>query len=124
MHAAPIPAPPMRDALVVVIAGERRAVPMERVVEVRVHQGATFLPGAPAWVCGFVTLHDRPVEVFDAARRLALGELRLDARSCVIFVETAAGCAAMLVDGVEGIVTDDGTIPAIEVDDFFLEAIA
>lgn len=114
----------MREILVVVIAGERRAVPMERVVEVRVHHGSTFLPGAPAWVRGFVTLNGQPVEVFDAAHRLGLGELRLDQRSCVIFTETAAGCAAMLVDGVEGIVMDDGSIACIEPDDFFTEAVA
>ena len=114
----------MREVLVVVIAGEKRAVPMERVVEVRVHHGATYLPGAPAWVCGFVTLHGRPVEVFDAARRLGLGELRLDPRSCVIFAETAAGCAAMLVDGVEGIVAEDETIAVIDFDTFFMEAAA
>jgi purine-binding chemotaxis protein CheW len=114
----------MADHLLIVIAGERRAVPMERVVEVRVHDGVTFLPGAPAWVLGFVTLHERPVELFDAARRLALGELRLDARSCVVFVETAAGRAGMLVDAVEGIVADDETVPLLELETFFAEAIA
>lgn len=114
----------MREILVVVIAGEKRAVPMERVVEVRVHHGATFLPGAPAWVRGFVTLHGRPVEVFDAARRLGVGELRLDARSCVIFADTTAGCAGMLVDAVEGIVAEDGAIAVIELDTFFAEAVA
>lgn len=114
----------MPEILVVVIAGERRAVPMERVVEVRVHHGATFLPGAPVWVVGFVTLHGRPVEVFDAARRLGLGELRLDARSCVIFAETATGCAGMLVDAVEGIVADDGAVPVLQLDPFFGEAVA
>jgi chemotaxis signal transduction protein len=115
---------PMRELLVVIIAGERRALPMERVVEVRVHCGSTFLPGAPPWVRGFVTLHGRPVEVFDAARRLGLGELRLDARSSVIFAESAAGYAGMLVDGVEGIVADGGELAVIEPDVFFTEAVA
>ena len=114
----------MREILVVVIAGERWAVPMERVVEVRVHHGSTFLPGAPHWVRGFVTLNGYPVEVFDAARRLGLGELRLDERSCVIFAETARGCAGMLVDGVEGIIADDGALPCIEPEHFFAEAVA
>jgi chemotaxis signal transduction protein len=117
-------AAPMREALVVTIAGEKHAVPMERVVQVRVHHRVAFLPGAPEWVRGFVSLHNRPVEVFDAARRLGRGELRLDAHSCVIFVDTAAGYAGMLVDGVEGIVPDDGVIPPIDLEKFFLEAIA
>ena len=115
---------PIREALVVVVAGERLGVPMERVVEVRVHHRVAFLPGAPEWVRGFVSLHGQPVEVFDAARRLGRGELRLDARSCIVFIDTAGGYAGMLVDGVEGTVAADGTIPMIELQSFFLEAIA
>lgn len=109
----------MSEALVVVIAGESRVVPMERVVEIRVHHGTTRIPGAPEWVRGFVDLQGRPVEVFDAARRLGRGELRLDAHSCVIFVEAADDCAGMLVDSVEGIIPDEGAIPAIDLDKFF-----
>jgi purine-binding chemotaxis protein CheW len=109
----------MSEALVVVIAGESRVMPMERVVQVRVHYGTTRIPGAPPWVRGFVDLEGRPVEVFDAARRLGCGELRLDDRSCVIFLETGQACAGMLVDAVQGIISDEGTIPAIDVDAFF-----
>ena len=110
---------PMREGLIVVIAGEPRLLPMERVVQVSVHHGTTRIPGAPAWVRGFADLEGRPVEVFDAARRLGCGELRLDARSCVIFLETGPACAGMLVDGVEGIVEDQGTIASIDLDAFF-----
>lgn len=109
----------MSEALVVVIAGESRVVPMERVVEIRVHHGTTRIPGAPEWVRGFVDLQGRPVEVFDAARRLGRGQLRLDERSCVIFVDAADDFAGMLVDSVEGIVADTGAIPAIDLDKFF-----
>jgi purine-binding chemotaxis protein CheW len=115
---------PMREVLIVVIAGEKYAVPMECVVEVRVYHRATFLPGAPDWVCGFMDLHGKPVEVFDAARRLHRGELRLDAHNCVIFIETTYGTAGMLIDGVEGIVADEGAVPAIDVERFFAEAVA
>ncbi|HEX6095562.1 MAG TPA: chemotaxis protein CheW [Thermoanaerobaculia bacterium] len=114
----------MTEALIVVIAGEKYAVPMACVVEVRVYHRATFLPGAPEWVCGFMELHGKPVEVFDAARRLGRGELRLDACSCVIFIETTCGVAGMLIDGVEGIVADDGAVPAIDVERFFTDAVA
>ena len=117
-------AEPLRESLVVVIAGEKYAVPMEHVVEVRVYHRATYLPGAPGWVCGFTELHGKPVEVFDAARRLGRGELRLDARSCVIFIETTAGFAGMLIDGVEGIIADDGALQSIDVEEFFMEATA
>ncbi|MFL6245275.1 MAG: chemotaxis protein CheW [Thermoanaerobaculia bacterium] len=109
----------MREALVVVIAGESRTMPMERVVQVRVHHGTIRIPGAPEWVRGFVDLDGRPVEVLDAARRLGCGELRLDARSCVIFLETGSTCTGMLVDAVQGIVAEEGTIPAIDLDAFF-----
>jgi len=109
----------MREGLVVVIAGERRLLPMERVIQVRVHRGAIRIPGAPPWVRGFADLEGTPIELFDAARRLGRGELQLDERSCVIFVDTGDSCAGMLVDAVQGIVDDDGAIPVIDLDTFF-----
>lgn len=115
----------MREGLVVVVAGERRLLPMEHVVQVRVHHGTIRIPGAPPWVRGLSDLDGRPVEVFDAARRLGCGELRLDDRSCVIFLETKNACAGVLVDAVQGIIEDDGAVPAIDLDAFFgLEATA
>lgn len=126
---------PLREGLVVVIAGEYRLVPMERVVQICVHHGTTRIPGAPPWVRGFTDFEGRPVEVFDAARRLGCGKLRLDDRSCVIFVQTGEACAGMLVDAVQRIIAVDedrhsypfedvphdneGTIPAIDLDAFF-----
>ncbi len=109
----------MQESLVVVIAGERRVLPMERVIQVRIHSEITRIPGAPDWIRGFVDHDGAPVEVFDAARRLGLGELRLDARSCLIFLETRGRRAAMLVDGVQGIVSDEQAIPAIDLEVFF-----
>jgi purine-binding chemotaxis protein CheW len=106
-------ATPMREGLVVVIAGEYRLVPMERVVQIRVHHGTTRIPGAPPWVRGFAVLEGRPVEVFDAARRLGSGELRLNARSCVIFFETGTACAGMLVDAVQRIIAVEGREPCL-----------
>ena len=109
----------MQEFLVVVIAGERRALPMERVIQVRLHSDVTRIPGAPHWIRGFVDLDGASVEVFDAARRLGSGELQLDARSCLIFLETRNGCAAMLVDGVRGIVSGKLAIPTIDLEVFF-----
>lgn len=109
----------MHEDLVVVIAGERHVLPMERVIQVRLYSGATRIPGAPAWIRGFVDYEGASVEVFDAARRLGCGELRLDARSCLILLDTRDGCAAMLVDGVRGIVSGELAIPAIDLEVFF-----
>ena len=109
----------MQESLVVVIAGERRAFPMEHVIQVRLHSDITRIPGAPAWIRGFVDLDGASVEVFDAARRLGCGELQLDARSCLIFLETRDGRAAMLVDGVRGIVAGELAIPVIDLEVFF-----
>lgn len=116
----------MQEDLVVVIAGQRHALPMDRVVQVRIHSEITRIPGAPDWVRGFVDHDGASVEVFDAARRLGSGELQLDARSCFIFLETREGCAAMLVDGVQAIVPRDQAIesgehqlPAIDPEEFF-----
>lgn len=106
-----------------VIAGEHRLLPMERVVQVRVHpadgMGTIRIPGAPVWVRGLTDLEGQPVEVFDAARRLGCGELRLDDRSCVIFVATGDAVAGMLVDAVRGIIDDEGAFPVIDLDAFF-----
>ena len=109
----------MEEALVVVIAGERRALAMERVIQIRVLTDITRIPGAPHWIRGFVDLDGASVEVFDAARRLGCGELQLDARSCLIFLETRDGRAAMLVDGVRGIVAGELAIPSIDLELFF-----
>jgi purine-binding chemotaxis protein CheW len=109
----------LHEGLVVVIAGKQRLLSMERVIQVRVHHGTIRIPGAPKWVRGLADLEGRPVEVFDAARRLGYGELRLDDRSCMIFVETGQACAGILVDAVQGITENDGTVPAIDLDAFF-----
>jgi len=109
----------MQEVLVVVIAGQQRVLPMERVIQVRIHSDITRIPGTPEWIRGFVDLEGASVEVFDAARRLDCGELQLDARSCLIFVETSDGRAAMLVDSVEGIVSEQDVIPAIDLEVFF-----
>jgi chemotaxis signal transduction protein len=123
------------EALIVIVAGNRCAVPMERVIEVRVHVGATRIPGAPEWVCGIVEREGAPVEVFDAARRFGLQAV-LTERDCVVFFDDAA----MLVEDVDGLIArrpaigecfvsgdlvaetidDDGTpMPMIDVDAFF-----
>jgi len=121
------------EALVVMVGGMRCALPMERVVEVRVHEPVTRVPGAPEWVCGIVEREGAPVEVFDAARRLGLSTAA--ERPCLIFFERAA----MLVGDVDRLIArrpaagecalrelvlelieDEGAaLPLLDVDAFF-----
>jgi chemotaxis signal transduction protein len=103
------------EMLIVTIGGRRCAVPMESVIEVRVHEGATRIPGAPVWVCGVTERHGAPVHVVDAARRLELGALTPDERNCLVFVERGA----LLVDGVDGIVEGAGDAVLVDVDEVF-----
>jgi purine-binding chemotaxis protein CheW len=96
----------MAEALVVIVAGTRCALPMERVLEVRVYEGATRVPGAPDWVRGIVDREGVPVELIDAARRLdatSATHAPDASRSCVVFFESAA----VLVDDVDGLVSVD-----------------
>ncbi|HEX7153370.1 MAG TPA: chemotaxis protein CheW [Thermoanaerobaculia bacterium] len=103
------------EMLIVTIGGLRCAVPMERVLEVRVHQGSTRIPGSPDWVCGVIEREGVATQVVDAARRHGR-QLTFDERNCLVFVE---GRGAMLVDGVEGIaeVSDDSVV--IDLDQMF-----
>ena len=115
----------VEEALLVTIAGTRCAVPMDRVTEVRVHTGATRIPGAPAWVHGIVHRSGAPVEVFDAALRTGLGALQQHERNCVIFLDAQSNGvgAALLVDSVDGI-TPRVTRPAATSHPFFSTEIA
>ena len=132
------------EALVVFVGEARCALPMERVTAVRVHTGATRIPGAPEWICGIVDQEGSPVELFDAAQRLGV-ESSHAGRACVVFFERTA----MLVDDVDrliyrrsieerrpvdaqcsmrrdlvaGMIEDDGSaLPLIDVDAFFAAA--
>lgn len=102
------------EALIVIVAGSRYALPMERVIEVRQHMGATRVPGAPAWVCGIVERQDAPVEVLDAARRLDAHGPGNEVRRCLVFIDMPGKPQAMLVDDLGGLVTRrsiDGQCP-------------
>lgn len=108
------------EALVVIVGGARCALPMERVLEVRVYGGATRVPGSAPWMCGIVEREGVPVEVIDAARRLRGEGLPGSAaaqRACVVFFDRAA----MLVDDVDRLVSieDIGACELIDVDAFF-----
>jgi purine-binding chemotaxis protein CheW len=120
------------ETLIVTIAGRRFAVNMERVSEVRVHNGATRIPGAPDWLCGIVEREGCAVEVVDAALRLGTGSLDEHPHNCVVFVDVPARPRGigMLVDGVEGIVeggmhgsegNDGTTIPLLDLDQIVTE---
>ena len=106
------------DALLVIVGGTRCALPMDRVLEVRVYNGVTRVPGSLPWMCGIVEREGAPVEVFDAARRLHKRTTRRGERPCVIFFDRAA----MLVDDVDHLVPLDAIgsgCTLIDIDAFF-----
>lgn len=107
------------EALVVIVGGARCALPMERVLEVRVYDGATRVPGAAPWMRGIVEREGAPVEVIDAAQRLHRERTSSEEtaqRACVVFFDRAA----MLVDDVDRLVSiDEIGCELIDVDAFF-----
>jgi chemotaxis signal transduction protein len=127
------------EALVVTIGDLRCALPMHRLVEVRVHEPVTRVPGSPEWVCGIVDRNGVPVEVFDAARRLGIPS-RAE-RPCLIFFEHAAMLVAdvhRLIEChsadvacdddvawremVQEMIDDEGVpLPLLDIDSFFKE---
>jgi chemotaxis signal transduction protein len=97
------------EALVVIIAGRRCAVPMRSVREVRLFDHVTWVPGAPSWTRGLVDRDGTATQLIDPARRIGVVAGLDDAsaaRPCVVFVELEWRCdgGAMLVDGVDRII--------------------
>ena len=113
------------EALVVTAGGARFALPMERIAEVRAYSDATPVPGTPWAIRGIVERNGAPVHVLDPVRRLFGATSAVGDRACIVFFHHVAGhgAAAMLVEGVDGIVDrasiDDAEVSAMDIDALF-----
>ncbi len=80
------------------LAGAEYALPFDSVLQMQSYSGATFVPGAPAYAEGIVTVRGLVVPVLDLRTRFGLprAELSLDAR--IIVTESRGRVVALRVD--------------------------
>lgn len=98
-------APVLTPHLVVfALAGQRYAVPLERVERVAPMVELTNLPQAPAIVLGVFSLHGEIVPVVNVRRRFRLPERAPTIDDQLLVVRTARRVIAMLVDRVDQVV--------------------
>jgi purine-binding chemotaxis protein CheW len=98
---------PKRELIVVEIGGQRFAIDIMAVREIRGWTASTRLPHAPAHVLGMVNLRGSVLPVIDFGSRLGLGDSRPHAASVVVVAEIEGRMVGLLVDAVCDILTVD-----------------
>src|ERR1041384_6282535 len=88
----------MRLYVVFSLAAAEYALPSDCVLQMESYEGATLVPGAPAYVDGIVTVRGQVVPVIDLRTRFGLprAELNLDTR--IIVTEFDGRAVALRVD--------------------------
>jgi purine-binding chemotaxis protein CheW len=87
--------------LIFTLAGERYALPVERVREVVRAVAVTRLAGAPRVVDGLIDVRGRPVPVFDVRQRFGLASGPPHPDQVYVLTDTGRRVAALRVDAVE-----------------------
>ena len=84
--------------IVFTLDGAEYALPVAAIVQMETFTGATWVPGAPAYVAGIVTVRGQVVPVIDLRLRFGLpaAELTLDTR--IIVTESTGRVVALRVD--------------------------
>lgn len=105
------------ELIVVEVNGQRFAVDIMQVREIRGWSVSTPLPGAPEDVLGIVNLRGSILPVIDLAARLGLRKTTPNAASVVIVTEIGDRLVGLLVDAVCDIFTlgETALLPAPEV---------
>lgn len=98
-------APLVREFLVVGVAGQRFAMDVQAVREIRGWSSFTDVPHAPPFVLGMINLRGSVLPVLDLGGRLGKGPASVSAASVVVVVELAGAQAGLLVDEVCDIIT-------------------
>lgn len=93
-----------RELLVVDVAESRYAIGIERVREIVRIPPITKIPRTPSWLLGVIALRGEIVEVLDLRPLLGLPAVEPGRRARIVVIHGAdAGVAAVLVDGVRGV---------------------
>jgi purine-binding chemotaxis protein CheW len=113
------------ELIVVEISGQKFAIDIMSVREIRGWTASTRLPQAPAHVLGMINLRGSVLPVIDFSSRLGLGDSAPDAASVVIVAEIGDRVAGLLVDAVcdiltlgEGMLQPPPNVGALEVHEF------
>lgn len=94
-----------RELIVVEIAGQRFAIDIMSVREIRGWTASTRLPHAPGHVLGMINLRGQVLPVIDFGARLGLAGSEPNAASVVIVAEIEDRLVGLLVDAVCDILT-------------------
>jgi purine-binding chemotaxis protein CheW len=84
--------------IVFCLAGTEFALPVESVLQMESFGGATFVPGAPPYVAGLVTVRGRVVPVVDLRVRFGLPAADLSQDTRIIVSECSGRVIALRVD--------------------------
>ncbi len=93
------------ELIVVEISGQKFAIDIMSVREIRGWSASTRLPQSPAHVLGMINLRGSVLPVIDFSSRLGLGDSTPDTASVVIVAEIGNRIAGLLVDAVCDILT-------------------
>lgn len=102
-------AEPALTLLVFVIDGQRYGLPVEQVDEVLPMAWLTRIADCPADVCGLLDVRGTLWAVVDPAHRLGAAVRPPRSSDLLVLVRAPAGSAALRVDDVDGLVTDQVT---------------
>src|SRR5439155_14130233 len=94
-------APQLAQQLVVFSLGEEEyALPITQVQEIIRYTEPRAVASEAAWIRGVISLRGKIIPVCDLSARLGLASEHANAQNIVV-VETAAGTAGVIVDGVQ-----------------------
>jgi purine-binding chemotaxis protein CheW len=96
---------PGHELIIVEISGQRFAIDIMSVREIRGWCASTRLPQAPAHVLGMINLRGSVLPVVDFSSRLGLGESEPNTASVVIVAEVGDRLVGLMVDAVCDILT-------------------
>ena len=99
-----------------IIDGREFGVPIDPVVEIVAHRGATPVPHSGPAVEGILALRGRIVTVVDVRRRLGLPPRRPGCPARVIVIESAGDHVGLVVDSVTGVADRPRDLTALDLD--------
>ncbi|MET0389277.1 MAG: chemotaxis protein CheW [Polyangiales bacterium] len=96
---------PIVQCLTFSLGGQRYAVPILSVQEIRRYTAPTSLPSVPSYVLGVINLRGTVVPVFDMRLRFGCGEPTIDRLTVIIVVSVFGRHVGLVVDDVNRVLS-------------------